>query len=149
MKKTLTWVLVADGGQAIIYSNDGPNRGLEPVPGHRYETELPMDRELRSDRPGRGFDSGSGARHGISPPTDYHRLEKERFSEAIAETVEKAALAEEFDRLIVVAEPRTLGVLRDALGPHAKAKLIGDLDRNLTDRTAAQIAESIGNLLAA
>jgi protein required for attachment to host cells len=148
MKKTVTWVLVADGKRAAIFHNDGPNRGLAPVPGHRYETALPPDRELRSDKPGRTFDSaGGGQRHGISPPTDYHRLEKERFAEGIAEKLETAALANEFDRLVVVAAPQTLGVLRGALRQHATAKLTGTIDKDLTEESAARIAAHLGDLL--
>ena len=147
MKKTVTWVLVADGKRATIFRNDGPSHGLAPVPGHRYETELPPDRALRSDKPGRTFDSAGDQRHGISPPTDYHRLEKERFAEGIAKRIETAALSNEFDRLVVVAAPQTLGVLRGALGPHAKAKLIGTIDKDLTEETAARIAGHLGDIL--
>lgn len=147
MKKTVTWVLVADGKRATIFHNDGPNRGLAPVPGHRYETVLPPDRELRSDKPGRTFDSAGDQRHGISPPTDYHRLEKERFAEGIAEKIEAAALSNEFDRLVVVAAPQTLGVLRGALRQHAKAKLVGTIDKDLTEESAPRIASHLGDIL--
>ena len=147
MKKTVTWVLVADGKRATIFRNDGPNRGLAPVPGHRYATALPPDRDLRSDKPGRTFDSTGNQRHGVSPPTDYHRLEKERFAEGVAEKIEAAALANEFDRLVIVADPKTLGVLRGALHQHAKAKVIGTVDKDLTEETAARIASHLGDIL--
>lgn len=147
MKKTVTWVLVADGKRATIYHNDGPGRGLAPVPGHHYETELPPDRELRSDKPGRVFESADSSRHGISPPTDYHRLEKERLAEGVAEKIEAAALKNEFDRLVVVAAPQTLGVLRGALGKHAQAKLIGTVDKDLTEQDSAAIARHLGDIL--
>ncbi len=147
MKKTITWVLVADGKRAAVFRNDGPGRGLEPLEGHRYETELPADRELRSDRPGRSFESADGSRHAMSPPTDYHRLEKERFAEGLAERMERAALGNEFDRLVMVADPKTLGVLRNALGQHAKAKLAGEVDKDLTGETGPQIARRLGDIL--
>lgn len=147
MKKTITWVLVADGKRAAMFRNDGPGRGLEPLAGHRYETELLPDRDLRSDRPGRTFDSVGDQRHGISPPTDYHRLEKERFAEGIAARIETAALANEFDRLVVVAAPQTLGVLRGALRKHATEKLVGTVDKDLTEHSAADIASHLGRIL--
>jgi protein required for attachment to host cells len=147
MKKTVTWVLVADGRRASIYRNDGPGRGLEAIPGHRYETELHADRELRTDKPGRSFESADGSRHAMSPPTDYHRQEKERFAERIAGKIETAALKGEFDRLVVVAEPKALGVLRGALGAHAKAKLVGEVDKDLTEQPVDQIAKRLGDML--
>ena len=147
MKKTVTWVLVADGKRGTIFRNDGPGRGLQPVSGHRYETELPADRDLRSDKPGRVFESADSSRHGISPPTDYHRLEKERFAEGIADRLEAEALEGAFDRLVMVAAPQTLGVLRAALGRHAKAKLIGTLDKDLTEHAAPDIVRHLGSIL--
>lgn len=148
MKKTTTWVLVADGGRARILHNDGPGRGLLPVAGHHYETELPPDRELRSDRPGRTFESADSSRHGISPPTDYHRLEKERFIERLAGIVDDAARTGEYDRLVIVAPPQALGVLRQALGKHASAKLAGELNKDLTDQNPEQVASRLGDILA-
>jgi protein required for attachment to host cells len=148
MKKITTWVLVADGGRASVLLNDGPGRGLVPIAGHRYETELPPDRELRSDRPGRTFESADSSRHGISPPTDYHRLEKERFIERLAGIVDDAARTDEYDRLVIVAPPQALGVLRQALGDHARAKLTGELNKDLTDLAPEQVASRLGNILA-
>ncbi|HNR00151.1 MAG TPA: host attachment protein, partial [Trueperaceae bacterium] len=66
-----------------------------------------------SDKPGRTFDSAGDQRHGISPPTDYHRLEKERFAEGIAKRIETAALSNEFE---AVGLPVTL--FFDARGNH-------------------------------
>ena len=31
VKKTVTWILVADGAQARLYSNDGPGHGIRPA----------------------------------------------------------------------------------------------------------------------
>jgi protein required for attachment to host cells len=43
---------------------------------------------------------------------DYHQQEEDRFAAAVAEMLKRRALANEFDSLVVVAPPRTLGELR-------------------------------------
>jgi len=148
MKKTITWVLVADGSRAAIYRNDGPGRGLEALPDRRFEIELPPDRALRDDRPGRSFESASEARHAMSPPTDFHRREKEWFAEQLAGAVEQAAKTGDYDRLVIVAPPQALGNLRDALGDHAKARLAGELNKDLTAMKPDEIASRLGDIFA-
>ena len=148
MRKTIIWVLVADGKRGAILQNDGPGRGLTALPGHQYETELPPDRELRSDRPGRVFESADASRHGMTPTVDLHRQEKERFVTRIAGIVEQAAQQGEFDRLVVVAPPQALGDLRSALGKNAQARLAGELNKDLTMMQPAEVAERIGDIVA-
>jgi protein required for attachment to host cells len=148
MRKTITWVVVADGKRAAILQNDGPGHGLAAMPGHQYETELPPDRELRSDRPGRVFESADSSRHGIAPTVDYHRQEKERFVARIADIVEQAAQQGAYDRLVVVAPPQALGDLRSALGKNSQARLVGTLNKDLTMLQPAEIAERIGDIAA-
>ncbi|MEX2298408.1 MAG: host attachment protein [Dongiaceae bacterium] len=148
MRKTVTWVVVADGKRAAIFQNDGPSRGLTALPGHHYETELPPDRALRSDKPGRVFESADSARHGIAPTIDYHRQAKDRFVARIAGIVEHAAQQGEYDRLVVVAPPQALGELRAALGNNARTRLVGELNKDLTMLQPDEIAERIGDIIA-
>ena len=35
-RKYTTWILIADGARAHIIANDGPGKGLKPVPGREY-----------------------------------------------------------------------------------------------------------------
>jgi hypothetical protein len=39
MTSTVTWVPVAEGRRTTIFANDGPGRGLAPVPGASFATE--------------------------------------------------------------------------------------------------------------
>jgi len=54
MKKTVTYVLVADGARARLYSNHGVGKGLQPVSGATHKADLHHhDREILTDKPGR------------------------------------------------------------------------------------------------
>ena len=62
MKKTVTYILVADGARARLYSNHGVGKGLQPVSGATHKADLHHhDREILADKPGRAFSSiGNG-----------------------------------------------------------------------------------------
>jgi protein required for attachment to host cells len=142
MRGKVTWLVVADGQRATVYHNSGPGKGLEIIPGMGGHQEVPKSSEIISDAPGRtqGFGGGNAS---MAPRTNPHELEEQRFTESLADQVNRAALAKEFDRLILAAPPRTLGILRKSLSSHASDRVIAELDKDLTkvsrDDLAAQI----------
>jgi protein required for attachment to host cells len=144
MRGKVTWLVVADGQRATVYHNSGPGKGLEIIPGLGGHQEVPPSREMVSDAPGRmqGFAGATGAT-AMTSRTDPHELEEKRFTESLADTVNRAALEKQFDRLILAAPPRTLGILRKSLSSHATDRVIAELDKDLTkasrDALAAQV----------
>ena len=147
MKKTITWILVADGSRARILKNDGPGKGLQPAVGEEFHHALPKTSELGSDRPGRSQESASSARHAVENPVDWHRFEKEKFAREMARVLDQANNAGAYDRLILVAPPKTLGDLRGALGSGARKKVTGELDKDLTQITLGELPEHLSALL--
>jgi len=132
MKKITTWILVADGARAHIVKNEGPGKGLAAVMDHDFATSHVPSREYGTDKPGRGFESADGARHGKEPRIDFHTYEKTRFAKMIADNLERAADRNAYDRLVLVAPPKTLGDLRKALGMEAGSRVSGELNKDLT-----------------
>ena len=166
MKSTRTWVLVADGKRARILKQTGTLSDLEAVPGGTFEHALHKTSEIGTERPGRAQESVGGAHHAITPKSDWHREEKHQFARDLAKFLEHAAEQKEYDRLILVAAPRTLGDLREAvqvpqvhhveggsvggqvdlreaLGKHAQDRIGGELDKDLTEMAVADIGERL------
>jgi len=116
-------VLVADGRKMMFLRNEGdaeyPNLVVERV----REQDNPSDREQSTDAPGRSFSSTRPGRSAYQE-TDFHELEEQRFAAEVAEILRKRALANEFESLIIVAPPRTLGELRQSL-LEAESRLSG------------------------
>jgi len=148
MRAKITWIVVADGQRATVYHNDGPNKGLEIIPGLGGHQYTPPSHDMISDAPGRmqGF-GGSGAAP-MTARTDPHELEEERFTERLADTVNRAALEKQFDRLILAAPPRTLGILRKALSTHATERVIAELDKDLTKASRTDLAAQLDGHIA-
>jgi protein required for attachment to host cells len=133
-----TWVLVADGEKALFLRNEGdaeyPN--LEVV--REMHDDNPPTREQGTDQPGRYYDGGNTHKSGFQE-TDWHRIEKERFADEVAERLYKMAHAGKFERIVLVAPPMILGELRKELHKEVEAKVAGEVAKTLTNHTLPDI----------
>lgn len=129
MKPIRTWIVVADGARARIFLQEG--KALNPAPVHEAAVALAPSHEIGTDRPGKGHVS-AGRRHGMQPKSDPHLVEKERFAQTLAAHVDRAAEAGSFDRLVLVAPAKTLGVLRERLGKAASGMVSEEIAKDLT-----------------
>jgi len=150
MRAKVTWVLLADGQNAAVYFNDGPGRGLIPIPELTARRDGPDSHEIVSDRAGHRFGGGAKAGSGATlPRNDPHEFEEKRFVEGAAEKVNRAALENRFDRLIVAAPPRALGQIRKTLSKAAAQRITAEVDKDLIKDSPAGIAEHLKEHLAA
>ncbi|GBE44137.1 MAG TPA: host attachment protein [Rhizobiales bacterium] len=148
MKPTKTCILVADGARARVYLNDGPGHGISELKQYAREIDLKASRDIDADRPGRTFDSGGQGRHAKEKPTDSQRHAKDEFARELAETINAAITAGEFDRLVLVAPPATLGDLRQHLSKQSAGKIHGEIAKNLTQAGDEEILAQLGSVLA-
>jgi protein required for attachment to host cells len=149
MKKKVTWILVADGARARVLANMGIGKGLQPAIAGEMGHALPPTRELGTDRPGRASQRGTGnRRHAIEPHVDWHRFEKEKFSREMAALLNAAAERNAFDRLVLVAPPRTLGDLRAALGAKSRALVHAEIDKDLTHVAIHELPKHLADVVA-
>lgn len=148
MKAIQTWILVADGARARLFLNQGPGKGLESLGERVFPTARKPTREMGTDRPGRVQESANAARHSLTPRVDWHEFEKEKFAREVAAALDRAALNKLFDRLIIVAPPKTLGELRAHLSDHAKNKITAELDKDLTHCTVHELPQHLEAVLA-
>ena len=138
------FVVVADGRKMLFFRNEGdaayPNLIVERV----REQDNPPDREQSSDAPGSAFSSNGSGRSSYEE-TDFHQLEEDRFAAETAERLRKRALANNFEKLIVIAPPRTLGELRKHYHKEVSGRLIGELDKDLTGHPVREIELALVN----
>jgi protein required for attachment to host cells len=132
VKKTVTWILVADGAQARLYSNDGPGHGIRPATEWDFALDLPSKvGDILSDQEGRAANPGGGGTHSMGPRTDPRRHLESEFMRTVASFLEEGALSKSYERLVLVAAPKALGDLRSTLSPHAAALVTRELDKDL------------------
>ncbi len=148
MKPTRTWILIADGAQARIAYNDGPGHGVTLAHEETFRGRNVAGRDIMADRPGRAFDTAGQGPHAMEPHTDPREVEKRRFLREMAALLDEAAKRDSFDRLILVAPPKALGMLREELSDALHKRLGGELDKDLTQVPVQKLAAHLGGVLA-
>jgi protein required for attachment to host cells len=158
-------VVVADGRKMLFLRNEGdaqhPNLQLEKKEVHAN----PKDSDQKRDQSGQSSSTqsgpgapavaqngsmhaqGGGAQfapaRGTMGETDFHQLEEARFAAETAELLKERALRQDFETLIIVAPPKTLGELRKHYHKEVSDRLQGELAKDLTGHTVPQIEEAL------
>ncbi len=143
-------IVVADQSEARFYDAEHRDSQLRLVGAITDPLAHLHDRDFKSDRPGRVYDHAAGA--GRRGATAHHSTGGERtprkhearmFARRIAAQVETAYRQNEFDRLILMAAPGFLGLLRQAL-PASLAAVVGaEVGKNLVREAAMAVAAHI------
>lgn len=136
-------VLVADGQKYLFLRNEG--NASEPalkVEAHAEQSARPTH-EQGTDQPGTAFASVGTMRSSMEP-TDFQQIEKDRFASQAAALLHGRALAGDFEKLIVVAPPRTLAELRKHYDKSVKDRLVAEIDKDLTKHPIIEIGEILG-----
>lgn len=135
-------VLVADGRKLLFLRNEGddvhPNLTVE----HAREQDNPATRDQATDAAGGASSTQGGARSSVEP-TDFHQLEEDRFAADAADLLKTRALANDYESLIVVAPPRTLGELRKHYHKEVSDRLTGELNKDLTGHPIPDIEKAL------
>ena len=134
-----TWVLVADSGSARFFSTGAPIAPLEEFDVILHPEGVAHARELTSDRPGRSFDSFGKGRHAMESPTGPKAQEAKNFAKKLCDKIEAARSRNELERVVLVAPPDFLGLLRDALPENSRRMVELEIDKNLVKLPTAEI----------
>jgi len=146
----ITWVAVADGEKALILQNMDTDTKPDLRILSAREIENPPSRDQAAARPGRMNDGKAGSlRKSAFAETDFHKLGKTQFARDLSACLNKAALADAFDRLILFAPPATLGELRSHFNPDLKARLVAEIDKDLTGHPVEDIERQVATTLGA
>ncbi len=128
-------ILVADGRKSLFFRNQGdadfPDLGVV----EKEEREDAAHHEIASDLAGRASNTlGSSMEE-----TDFHQLDEDRFAAETAAMLNERALRNEYDALVVVAPPRTLGELRKHYHSEVVKRLVAELPKDLVNIPVPEI----------
>lgn len=137
------WVVVASSTRCRIFTQHKHNAPLEQLEELEHPEGRLHDRELTTDRPGRSFDSSGPGRHSMGQPVSPTEQENLRFAKTVACRIDQGRKRNSFDRLVLVADPRFLGYLRQGLTPATRSKLTAELHKNLADADPVTIREAL------
>lgn len=123
-----TLVAVVDGEKLALFHNTG-HQSVELTP-----QPTPEIAERASGAAGRGSSEAN--------PDNDTRAE-DGFAVGVAEVLNKMVLSHKVEHLLVIAAPKTLGQLRKGWHKETTARLVGEISKDLTGHTPAQIAAAI------
>ena len=144
MIPVVTWMLLANARSAKVVAHHGPGKGLTAVSGQTWnapETSIPQDR--------------AGVGHSIAGPgvaavgqTDPQDINDARFAKTVIEQVRTAHAEKRFDRLILIAGPHMLGLLRANLDTSLRGILLGEMPKDLSNQPLSAVEKHLGELIA-
>lgn len=154
----ITWIAAFDGGKAVVFRNAGFDDAVDLELVERFDNDNPPDRDQTTDRPGRYQDAGSGSK-GVNAPeglahgrsgveqTDRHALEKVRFTDRLMARLAADAEQQAFDRLILLADQRSLGEARDQLTDRLERRIIAEEPKDVVNEPAEKLEARVQTLL--
>ena len=129
------FVLVADGRKSLFFRNEGdadfPNFAVE----EKQVDDNPAHHEQASDLAGRASNTLGSAMEEV----DFHALEEQRFAAATAAMLRERALHGDYEALVVVAPPATLGELRKHYHKEVEKRLLAEVPKDLVNLPVAEI----------
>ena len=138
-----SFVLVADGRKMLFFRNEGDAEFLKLEVERKREHDVGEDRDMKTDDAGRTFDASGGAGRSAYEEVDFHQLEEDRFAAEAAEMLKERALRNDFESVIIVAPPRTLGELRKHYHKEVEKRLTGEIAKDLTGHPVPEIEKII------
>jgi protein required for attachment to host cells len=124
------WIVVADKSKARIFTVTDRRGPLEHIVELGHPEARDREQTLTSDRPGRSFDSKGQGRHAMGSAVEPDKQETIRFSKKVADYVQSAHNTGRCDRLLLVAGPPLLGLLRENLKSSSGLE-ISEIEKNL------------------
>ena len=147
MKFKTIWIAVADGARARFYRSNAGGTRIEPALDFELVADKRPSRELVTDRPGRTKDRMAHGRHAMEPSTDPHVHEQKAFAQKVAELLDEHRASNDFDELVVVAPPKMLGYLREAMSAPLRKMIRREEPKDLTRLNPNELPERLRALV--
>ncbi len=125
----------------MLLRNEGDATTVNLVVIGAAEDANPPTRQQVTDSAGRASAPVTGG--GALPSADAHQIEEQRFAFETADELRRAALAGDFDRLIVMAPPRTLGYLRKNYHLEVQKRTVREVGKDMTGHPIGEIEKML------
>jgi protein required for attachment to host cells len=138
-----TWILVCDASRARLLREEPRGKRFSLLQELDHEESRARARDLMADAhgrkpvgpvPARSVQGQGGAfgRPGAEPDTDPKEVEAHKFARELAAVLERGLYDHAYDRLVVVAPPHFLGMIRGTLTTEVAKHVDVTIDKDLT-----------------
>lgn len=136
--KTATQIVIADSEKYLILYNQGDEDIMDLRVLDTEVRENPSTREQGTDKPGRFRSPNS--QYSSAAQADWHQLEKEQAASDLADRINKLS---DKAGLLLIADAKTLGLVRPQLSENIQANLINEIPKDLVHHTIPEIEKLI------
>jgi protein required for attachment to host cells len=133
------FVFVGDGRKALFLRNEGDEKYPFLKTENVFQDENPLTHEQGSEGPGHIGKGIDASRRSTVEPVDWHHIEEHRFTRKVAAAMEEVVRSRNVPALVVVAPPKTLADLREAFHADVKARVIAEINKDLTKHPVGEI----------
>jgi protein required for attachment to host cells len=141
------WALVANSGQARIVEMRRKPYEFRPIAELVSEAQHLTSKDLVSDASGRVYHTQGPGTHAMQPRSDPQETAEGQFARSLADKLDKAANLGRFERLLIVADPRTLGRMRTLLNRTVAARVADEVALDLVSLPPNQLEPRLKKLL--
>lgn len=144
MARKTTWVATFDGAEARVFTKDRETGYLQALENEGLSG--PHRPAVESERATTYAGAGAG-RSGVEPTTPPEVMLETTFIQKVADRLADRAQKGAFDRLIVAAGPRALGVFRKHAPEPLKEKIVVEVDRDHVHTPVKQLEQALAGHL--
>jgi protein required for attachment to host cells len=137
-----TWILVANRTGARIFVRAARKLGL--VSEFDHPAGRPRDTDIEVGRAHRTFDRH---RQGNDPRSSPHEHSAEDFAKALAAELRVGRTERHVDRIVLVAEPHFLGLIRSELDDATSRLLASNVPKDLVKADVKEIEARVNDVL--
>ncbi len=137
-----TWIVIMDRTGARLFERRAHSPSLTLLKEWEHPGGNFREGELTSDRPGIGRMNSREYRSNVLTPSGSAKEQSlKRFCHEIATYLDTERTTENFDELMLVAEPHTLGILRATLPAQVERKIAATVNKDFAGVETRVIAE--------
>ena len=130
---TTTWILTANRSSASLFESDWPGKSMRRIQDIPHPQGRMQNKDIGTDKPGRSFDSVGQGRHAMSTEQEPTKHIAQQFARDLGELLNKGRVTHAYEKLVLMAEPKFLGILRAALDKNTAALVVQTVNKELLD----------------
>lgn len=142
-----TWVVVASAARVRLFEVAGLHETWKEIADLLNAEDRLSRQDFTTDKPGRVINTARGQRHTMEPTVDPKERAAAQFAQDVARRLEAGLYEKQCERLIVVAPPRFLGLLREKMSDALLAAVQHEVHKDLTREDAVSLQAHVAELL--
>jgi protein required for attachment to host cells len=142
-----TWVVVASAARARLFEVAGRQEPWKEIVDLVNADDRLSRQDFTSDKPGRAINTARGQHHTMEPTIDPKERAAGLFARDLAMRLEAALHEKRYARLIVVAPPHFLGLLRQQMGDALAGAVEHEVTKDLTRENRGALQAHVAELL--